>query len=226
MTRVALVTFDVYSALFDIAGSLTGRLREAAGLDEARAAHAFQTWRAKQMERAAISNSLGRARTSFRECTRQALGYVERRFGLALGEAAREELVMAWDRLTPWPEAPRVLETLASRGYPLALLSNGDRDMLQALAASLAVPFAHIYSSEDAGAYKPHPAIYELPMRTPGVERAQVLHVAGAANDALGSTAAGIRCYWSNRTGDVPLDPAYAPACQGPSLEGLLDLLS
>ena len=32
-------------------------------------------WRAKQLERAAISNSLTLARTSFRECTRQALGY-------------------------------------------------------------------------------------------------------------------------------------------------------
>ena len=42
---------------------------------------------------------------------------------------------------------------------------------------------------------------------------------------ALGSTAAGIRCYWSNRTGDVPLDPAYAPAFTGTSLEGLLELL-
>ena len=225
MSRVALVTFDVYSALFDIAGSLTGRLREATGLDEARAAQAFQLWRAKQLERAAISNSLALARTSFRECTRQALGYAAQRFGLSLSDASRQELVMAWDRLTPWPEAPRVLEALVSRGYPLALLSNGDRDMLQALAASLAVPFAHIYSSEDAGTYKPHPAMYELPMRTPGLERARVLHVAGAANDALGSTAAGIPCYWSNRTGDVPLDPAYAPAFTGTSLEGLLELL-
>lgn len=149
MTRVALVTFDAYMALFDIAGSLTGRLREATGLDE----------------------------------------------------------------------------TLSTRGYALALLSNGDRDMLQALAGRLAVPFAQVFSSEDAGAYKPHPALYALPMRTPGLERAQLLHVAGAANDALGATAAGIRCYWSNRTGDVPLDPAYTPACEGHSLEGLLDIL-
>ena len=215
----------MYSALFDIAGSLTGHLREAAGLDEAQATQAFQVWRAKQLERAAISNSLALARTSFRECTRQALGYVERRFGLALDDASRQELVMAWDHLTPWPEAPRVLETLASRGYRLALLSNGDRDMLQALAASLAVPFAHIFSSEDAGTYKPHPAMYELPMRTPVLARAQVLHVAGGANDALGSAAAGLPCYWSNRTGDVPLDPAYAPAYQGRNLEGLLELL-
>ena len=225
MTRVGLVTFDVYAALFDITGSLTGRLREAAGLDEARAGQAFQLWRAKQLERAAISNSLARERTSFRECARQALVYVEQRFGLALGEGSRQELLMAWDRLTPWPEAPLVLETLASRGYALALLSNGDRDMLQALAASLDVPFAHIFSSEDAGSYKPHPAIYELPMRTPGLARSQVLHVAGAANDALGATATGMRCYWSNRTGDVPLDPAYAPAFQGRNLEGLLELL-
>lgn len=225
MTRVSLVTFDAYMALFDIAGSLTGRIREATGLDDARAAQAFQLWRAKQMERAAISNSLGRARTSFRECTRLALGYVEHRFALSLRDACRQDLLAAWDRLTPWPEAPRVLETLATRGYALALLSNGDRDMLQALAGRFAVPFAQRFSSEDAGFYKPHPSIYELPLRMPGLERAQVLHVAGAANDVLGAAAAGIRCYWSNRTGDVPLDPAYGPTCEGPGLDGLLEIL-
>ena len=58
MTRYALVTFDVYSALFDIAGSLTPPLRRLSGLGEAEAAAAFALWRAKQLERAAISTAL------------------------------------------------------------------------------------------------------------------------------------------------------------------------
>lgn len=225
MARVELVTFDAYTALFDIAGSLTGTLRALTGLDEAQAASAFQLWRAKQMERAAISNSLGRGRVSFRECTRQGLAYVERRLKLALSDDQRRVLLAAWDRVSPWPEAARVLATLSARGYPLALLSNGDRDMLEAAAQNLPVSFAHIFSSEDAGAYKPHPSIYALPHEQLGLDAGRILHVAGATNDALGAAAAGLPCYWSNRAGDVLLDPAYAPTHERPDLGGLLDIL-
>jgi len=225
MNRTALVTLDAYTALFDIAGSLAGRFREITGLDEARATPAFQLWRAKQMERAAISNSLGLGRTSFRECTRQGLAYVEKRYDLDLGEERRLALVMAWDRLTPWPEADGVLAELKRRGYPLALLSNGDTDMLHALADILPVDIDHVFSSEEAGAYKPHPAMYALPLRKLGLESRNILHVAGATNDAIGAAAAGLPCYWSNRSGDSVLDPAFPPTHVRPNLEGLLDLL-
>jgi len=225
MARYALVTFDIYSALFDIAGSLSGKLREISGLAGADAEAAFQLWRAKQMERAAISNSLRLGRTSFREATRQALSYVERRYKLALSVEQRRELVMAWDRLTPWPEAPAVLDTLKVRGYPLAILSNGDKDMLKAVAEGLPVRFDHIFSSEEVGAYKPHPDVYALPQRTLDIPRHAILHVAGGANDVLGAVAAGLSCYWSNRNHDVVLDPAFAPKYDRPDLEGLLDVL-
>ncbi|MEZ5907260.1 MAG: haloacid dehalogenase type II [Hyphomicrobiaceae bacterium] len=226
MTRYALVTFDVYSALFDIAGSLTPPLRRLSGLGEAEAAAAFALWRAKQLERAAISTALGLAHTSFREATRQALAYVERRYKLSLSEEQRRELVMAWDRLTPWPEAPEVLKTLKARGYALAILSNGDRDMLKAVADSLPVAFDHIFSCEEAGHYKPHPEIYALPVRKLNLERTRILHVAGGSSDALGAVAAGLPCYWSNRTGDAVLDPAFAPTYDRPDLSGLLEILT
>jgi 2-haloacid dehalogenase len=225
MTRYALVSFDAYSALFDIAGSLSGRLRETSGLAETDATAAFQLWRSKQMERAALSNSLSLGRISFREATRQALGYVEWRYKLALTEEQRRELVMAWDRLTPWPEVPAVLEALKVRGYALAILSNGDKVMLTALAKRLPVRIDHICSSEEAGADKPHPDVYALPRRTLGIARHAILHVAGGANDALGAVAAGLPCYWSNRNHEVVLDPAFAPTYDRPDLEGLLEVL-
>lgn len=132
---------------------------------------------------------------------------------------------MAWDRLSPWPQAARVLTVLKERGYPLAILSNGDKDMLHAVAKNVPVCFDHIFSSEDAGAYKPHPGTYALPLRKLGIEAHRILHVAGGANDALGAVAAGLPCYWSNRIGDVVLDPAFAPTHDRPNLEGLSDIL-
>ena len=95
MTRPKLVTFDVYMALLDIQGSLVPVVSDELNL-EANDANAFvQLWRAKQMERAAISNSLDRGRTSFRAATEMALEYVAGRHGLEIEPDKRKRLVAA-----------------------------------------------------------------------------------------------------------------------------------
>ena len=220
-----LVTFDVYSALLDIQGSMTRALREALGLAEDDAAAMMRVWRAQQMARAAVSNSLLLGRVPFKQCTRLGLDYALARRGLDVPEAGRQALVKAWDAIAPWPEAREVLAAVKAKGYATAVLSNGDQDQLEAVAGQFDDGFDHVLSSEAAGAYKPHPSVYHLPTRMLGVAKEDVLHVAGSPNDALGATAFGMACYWSNRTGDVPLDPAYAPPYQGPDLRGILDLL-
>ena len=58
---------------------------------------------------------------------------------------------------------------------------------------------------------------------TIGIEH--YLHVAGSPNDAIGATAAGVACYWSNRHGDTVVLPDYAPAAEGADLTELLDLV-
>jgi 2-haloacid dehalogenase len=225
MSQYDLVTFDVYSALFDIAGSLVPILAKVTGLPEPKAKTAFGTWRAKQLERAAISNSLGKGRTSFREATRQGLVYLEHKFNLTLSSEEREILVRAWDHLNPWPEANNVITALKQRGYRTAVLSNGDQAMLEAVVENAALSFDHIFSSERAGYYKPHPAVYTLPGQALGMKPDQVLHVAGGATDALGAAAAGLPCAWSNRHDDYLLDPRFQPSYAVTNLEGLLTIL-
>ncbi len=221
----SLVTFDVYMALLDIQGSLVPVFADALKLPEAAAGPLVRQWRVKQMERAAISNSLGLARTSFRHCTRLGLDYVLQTQGLTLSETGREALVLAWDDLKPWPEAPDVVAAVKRRGSRTAILSNGDQDMLEAVARNFGTDMDHVLSSETAGFYKPHPAVYELPRRVLGVELADTLHVAGSPNDVLGAAAFGMRCYWSNRAGDRVLDPDFAATVEGADLTGVLDIV-
>ena len=225
MTAPKLVTFDVYSALLDIEGSLTAVLAEALGRPADETLHLVRIWRAKQMERAAASNSLGLGRTRFRDATTMALDYVIRRHGLHLADGKHTELVLAWDRIRAWPEAGEVVEAVKARGLPVAILSNGDQDMLEAVAAHNGLAFDHIFSSESAGAYKPHPDVYALPCRELGLAKAEILHVAGSANDVLGAAAYGLPCVWSNRHGDTLVDPAYPPDHEVADLKGLLDVL-
>ena len=65
--------------------------------------------------------------------------------------AGGDELVAAWYPLRPWSEAPEVLRELRSRGCELALLSNGDRAMLEAIAGELPVQLDHIFSTGGLG---------------------------------------------------------------------------
>ena len=225
MSTYRLITFDAYSALADQRNSLVPVMTEVLGLASGDAVQVLQLWRAKQLERAALSNVLGKGRMSFRDCTQQALDYTARRFKLTIDPARHAALVGAWDRLQPWPEAARVIAAVKAKGYPVAILSNGDEDMLHALADSFGIAFDHILSSERCGYYKPHPSIYKLPGEMLAIKESEYLHVAGGVNDALGAAAAGVDCYWSNRQGDFMLDPAYEPVFERPGLDDLPGVL-
>jgi 2-haloacid dehalogenase len=225
MSHYRLITFDAYSALADQPSSLVPVISGILGLSSSDAAQVLQVWRAKQLERAALSNHLGKGRTSFRDCTRQALDYAAQRFKLTIDRERHAALVSAWDQLEPWPEAARAIAAVKAKGYRVAILSNGDEDMLRALADSFGIAFDHILSSQDCGYYKPHPSVYALPSSMLGIAAKDYLHVAGGANDALGAAAAGVDCYWSNRHGDFVLDLAYAPVFERTSLDDLPNVL-
>jgi 2-haloacid dehalogenase len=221
--RAELITFDAYAALSDYRSTLLPVIENISGFDAARAEDFLELWRARQLGVAALSNALERGRISFRECTALALDYALSRYDLDPHASTREELIRAWYPLAPWPEANALLAALAAKGYRLAILSNGDRDMLEALAGQLDTPFDHIFSSEQCGMYKPHRSVYAMPSKALAIEN--YLHVAGSANDVIGAKAAGVSCYWSNRLGDRVVLPDCQPDHQGRDLTGILHIV-
>jgi len=233
--RPALVTFDAYTALVDCQRGLAAALQAvipdveepqtgSPPPREPRSAVLARTWRAKQLEYAQISNSLAGERIPFRVVTRRALDYTLACAGLGVGDALRVALEGAWDELPPWPEAKGTLSQLAARGYRLAILSNGDGEMLHALTRGWGLPL-ELLGCDQAGHYKPHPSVYALPEKILGVPTMQVLHVAGSGNDVLGAKLAGLRCAWSNRAGDRVIDPSVRADHEMRDLSGLLEVL-
>jgi 2-haloacid dehalogenase len=225
MPKPKLVTFDVYMALLDIEGSLVPVVADRLNMKVNAAAIFVRTWRAKQMERAAISNSLDKGHASFRNVTGMALDYVAGQNNIEIYPETREALIGEWDKLNPWPEANEVVGAVKAKGCMTAILSNGDQAMLEAVARNFSSGFDHILSAETAGKYKPHPAVYNLPTTVLGIDKMDVLHIAGSANDVLGAVAADMACVWTNRHGDILLDPAYPPATVISDLAGVPELL-
>ncbi|HKY53235.1 MAG TPA: haloacid dehalogenase type II [Anaerolineales bacterium] len=222
--RYQLITLDVYTALFDIEGSLVPVVQQLLK-EQVDATELVHTWRQKQLEYALISNSLQQGRVPFAVITRRALDYTLSRVQMDLSDSSRQSLVAEWDRLQLWPEAAQVLSEVKKRGYAVGLLSNGDEAMLQALASRLPIKYDHIFASEPAGYYKPHPSIYELPLKFLGLTSDQVLHVAGSATDVMGTKAAGLPCAWSNRKQDRVLDSSYQADYEFANLLGLLKVI-
>ena len=119
-------------------------------------------------------------------------------------------------------EAVRAINAL---GRPVALLSNGDEAMLRAFADTFDARFDHVFASDHAGKYKPHPAIYALPSRALGLQPNDILHVAGSGNDVIGCKHAGLACACTNRSGDVLIDPDVHPEHELRTLAELIDFI-
>lgn len=220
-----LITFDIYSASLDINGSAVPVVQEVLGIPESRAREFFQVWRAQQWNYLLLKNSIQDGFTNYYDITRGLLDYMEKRTGLAITGEQKDRLMRIWTTFSAWPEAKPILEEVKQRGYAIAMLSNGDLDMLEPLQDSTGIRFDHIFSGDMAGCYKPSPGIYELPYKKLNIRKEEMLHVAGSMFDVMGAKAAGCTCAWSNRHGDVLLNEAYAPDYELKNLSQLLDIL-
>jgi len=225
--NLGAVSFDIYSALYDTPAGLA---RAVAPVLKARGVTGdplavARAWRHKQREYLQVANSLDREPASNRRAIEASARYTLRGLVPALSAEEVAALVAAWEDLPPWPEAAEALGEVRRRGLVLATLSNGDEDMLRALLdRTLPLRFDYLISTE-GGRFKPHPSAYRRALETLGVRVEDLLHVAGAATDAMGATAYGIRTVWVNRAADAVVDPRFAPAHEIATLGDLPPLL-
>ena len=145
---------------------------------------------------------------------------------VGLSPALAELLATRWNELQPWPEAPGVLATLASRGLRLAVATNCSIRLGRQAAERVGVPFAAVVTSEEAGFYKPRPEPYRAVLARLGTDPARTLFVAGSPADVPGAAGVGMPVFWHNRAGLPPVEVAARPLLAAPSLHPLLDLVT
>jgi 2-haloacid dehalogenase len=107
-------------------------------------------------------------------------------------------LVAQIEKLRPFPDVPAAMALLHKR-YKLAVLSNGDPDMLEAARPYHGIAFDHIISVATAGSFKPHVATYKKAAEITGYALDQILFVANHAFDCIGAKAAGMRTAFVDR---------------------------
>jgi 2-haloacid dehalogenase len=108
-----------------------------------------------------------------------------------------EEQVRYW-RSAPLRAGTRAF--LDSVDVPVCILSNIDRADLEAALEHHGLSFTAIVTSEDVGAYKPSPRMFERGLAELGLPADDVLHVGDSLTaDVAGARAAGIVPIWVDR---------------------------
>ena len=117
----------------------------------------------------------------------------------------------------PFPEVPTALEDAKARGWKLAILSNTDRDFIDASIENIGVDFELAVVASEIGSYKPDHGHWRAFRErvTPDVH----VHVAASLfHDVAPATELGLPTIWINRLGE---EPEPQPDVELHSLTGL-----
>jgi 2-haloacid dehalogenase len=103
-----------------------------------------------------------------------------------------------------FPEVPAALAELRDRGWMLAILSNTDRDLIEASQRRLGVPVDLAIVAEEVESYKPAHAHWERFLEATTADRDHHVHVAASLfHDIAPARELGLRSVWINRLGEA-----------------------
>ena len=201
MTRWA--TFDCYGTLVDWNGGIRAELEKLFGTERAEELLA----RFHEVEPEIQAANPG---ASYREVLTIALERLAAETGLTLPEGDASALAHS---LPSWPIFEDVCPGLTearSRGWRLGILSNTDRDLIDASIEALGMPFEASIVAGEIGSYKPAHRHWEVFYEQTGADPAGHVHVAQSLfHDIAPAAELGIPSIWINRLGE-PDDPRPA----------------
>ena len=216
---IQAIAFDAYGTLFDVYS--IGQLAEK--LFPKRGAAVAELWRDKQIEYTRLRTMCSTYKP-FWEVTQDALVFSCKKLGLDLTLDAQNSLMGQYAKLQAFPENLGVLQQLQKMGLKLAILSNGNPQMLDAAveAAGMRGIFHHILSVDVVKKFKTAPEAYQLAPDVFGLSAKNILFVSSNCWDACGATWFGYTTFWVNRA-NAPLEElGVTPDATGPDMKALL----
>jgi 2-haloacid dehalogenase len=194
---VRALVFDVFGTVVDWRGGIAREVRRLLpGLDAEALADAWRGRYAPSMDRVRRGELPW---TSLDDLHRTSLDELLAEFGVpGVPAAVRDELVLAWHRLDPWPDSVEGLTRLKAN-HVIASLSNGNVALLVDMAKHGGLPWDTVLSAELFGHYKPDPEVYDGAARLLGLPPRRVLMVAAHVSDLAAARARGLRTAYVHR---------------------------
>ncbi len=191
-------SFDCYGTLIDWNGGIGRELERLFGAEHAaRLLHGYHEVE-QQLQRE-------RPEASYRDVLTAALARLAEREGIPLAAEEHGALAQSLPSWKPFPEVRDALEDARARGWKLAILSNTDRDYIEASLVQIGVPFEFAIVASEIGSYKPGHKHWEAFDGRTGAPRSAHVHVgASLYHDIAPATELGLRTVWINRLGEQP----------------------
>jgi 2-haloacid dehalogenase len=209
-------TFDCYGTLVDWLGGMRAELERLFGVEHAD--ELLERYHELEPEIQTGSPSL-----SYREVLTIGLERLSDERGMALPEGEASALARSLPSWPVFPDVSAALEEARRRGWHLAILSNTDRDLIDASMVAIGIAFHPLVVASEIGSYKPAARHWEVFREATGADPARHVHVAQSLyHDIAPATELGIRSIWINRLGE-PEDSR--PAKTLSELSGLPDAL-
>ncbi len=203
-SRARWATFDCYGTLIDWNGGVGDELERLFGAERRDELLARYHELEPQIQSA-------RPDMPYREVLREALAGCAATAGV---ELPTEEADALGNSLADWRAFDEVRGSLTAArdaGWKLVILSNTDREFIEASMRTIGVPFELAIVASEIGSYKPaHAHWREFLMRT-GANPDRHVHVAASLfHDAEPTAQLGIPCVWINRLGERATVPVAA----------------
>jgi|UniRef100_UPI0040478675 2-haloacid dehalogenase len=224
-----LVAFDAYGTLFDVYS--VGQLAEELYPGQGQALTLL--WRDRQIDYTRLitmsdpSPNGSQYYLPFWDLTVRSLHYVCERMGLELNPINEKRLLDQYAKLTSFQDSLTVLKDIHEKGVATAILSNGSREMLNAVVASNGLtPYLHsVLTVEDIRLFKTAPQAYQLLLQAFPVKKEEILFVSSNSWDALAAKWFGLDVFWVNRLGHPFETIGEKPDYEGNSLTKVLEVI-
>jgi 2-haloacid dehalogenase len=192
---MAIYVFDAYGTLFDVHSAAAKYVGDIGPQWE----RMSQIWRTKHLEYTWIHAATGR-HTTFRLLAERSLDTAAAMVG-GVPEGIKLKLMNAYLTLSAYPEVPDVLAHLKARGDKLAILTNGDVDMIDAAVTSAGLDgvFDAVLTVHDVGVFKPDQRVYKLVTDRFGCAPNDITFLSSNRWDVAGGQVFGFNTVWVNR---------------------------
>lgn len=217
MDTVRALLFDVFGTVVDWRGSVIRHI-ERIGSDyeiDLAAADLADEWRRRYgPSMQAVLDGAGEY-ANLDDLHRSSLRAILEERGIDLPAPAIDELVLAWHRLDPWPDALPGLSRLKRR-FIIGTMSNGNVALLVGMAKYGGLPWDVILTPELMRTYKKNLASYEYAIELLGLHPGQTMMVAAHAGELAAVTGLGMHTAYVPRPSEFG---HYDPSVLDPGVD-------
>ena len=220
MKNIKAIIFDAYGTLFDV-NSAAEKCKNKIGEKWEPFAN---YWRTTQLEYTWLRSLMGRHQ-DFWKVTEQSLDKSMKVF--QIDTSMKDELLDLYKVLSTFPEVKETLKKLKEKNYKLSILSNGTPFLLKELVSSnnLESIFDDVLSIEEVKIYKPHPNVYNIPIKKYQIEKNQFAYLSSNTWDVSAAGNFGFNAVWVNRNKNIFDNLDYKPITEINNLSDLNNLL-